>query len=397
MGGDWIYFAPCGIGLGHAGRCLSLALKLKKLGHRIIFSTYGDAYQFIKNKGYPVLSVPALTLGETAYGEVDFRLTMIQGPKAIIWFIRQIVREISYISSIKPKLVISDSRLSTVIASRILGVPCILLLHQFKLILPHRTPLGFWRRLIKPIVERMIMEFLLPFWKLSEEILIPDYPPPYTVAKAHIPCHIVNEAKIRFIGPIMERYPDELLDEIIGENLIQSESKPLVYVTFGGTRKEKDYVNKILLKKLLEGSKTFNIIFSRGIPGNSPPKVIKNMWIYDWVPDRYGILKSSSLIVTNSGHGSILEAMMYGLYMILIPTPYHTEKQNHAKTVEKMGLAKVVQQNQLSQVNLIKLIDDILNDIKKLRRAKEVALRVSNFNGTKNAINIILNYFNKSK
>ena len=52
-----IYFAPCGIGLGHAGRCIEIA---KRLGScEILFSTYSDAVDFVEKEGFKfIYTVP---------------------------------------------------------------------------------------------------------------------------------------------------------------------------------------------------------------------------------------------------------------------------------------------------------------------------------------------------
>jgi len=48
-----IYFGVCGIGLGHAGRCVPIAKKLMDEGAEILFSTYRDAVAYIEQEAYP--------------------------------------------------------------------------------------------------------------------------------------------------------------------------------------------------------------------------------------------------------------------------------------------------------------------------------------------------------
>jgi UDP:flavonoid glycosyltransferase YjiC (YdhE family) len=43
-----VYFAPCGIGLGHAGRSIPIARELKNA--KIVFSTYREGINYVKQE-----------------------------------------------------------------------------------------------------------------------------------------------------------------------------------------------------------------------------------------------------------------------------------------------------------------------------------------------------------
>jgi len=74
-----VYITPCGIGLGHSGRMLSVAEQLKKKNVEIFFSTYGPAYNFVKKNGYKVFDAPDIMWGETD-GVVDVGKTVAKAP-----------------------------------------------------------------------------------------------------------------------------------------------------------------------------------------------------------------------------------------------------------------------------------------------------------------------------
>ncbi|MCX8169575.1 MAG: hypothetical protein N3D72_00625, partial [Candidatus Methanomethyliaceae archaeon] len=71
-----VYFAPCGIALGHAGRCIAIAKLFKKRGNDVIFSTYGEAIDFVRKAGFYVEEVPKITFYEKEDGTFDIRRTL---------------------------------------------------------------------------------------------------------------------------------------------------------------------------------------------------------------------------------------------------------------------------------------------------------------------------------
>jgi len=195
-----IYFAPCGIALGHAGRCIPIAKKFQANGSSVYFSTYGEAVQFVSKAGFQVGEVPPIKMYERSDGTFDFRRTLAIGPKTLLTFSRQIGAELNLIEHFKPDLVISDSRLSTVLAARMRRIIPVLILHQLRIMIPHTRPITDKSKLaIKRHVERLGLEVLGGMWKLSRVIIVPDFPPPYTIAKANVvPSYqYINKIKLR--------------------------------------------------------------------------------------------------------------------------------------------------------------------------------------------------------
>ena len=125
-----IYFSICGIGLGHAGRCIPIARELEKRGAEILFSTYRDAVKYIEHAGFPLVKAPPVGFVVKPDGTVDFRQTVANpGPfLASFTLTKQIEFEIKYIRAFKPNVVVSDSRISPLLAAKMLEIPdvCIL-------------------------------------------------------------------------------------------------------------------------------------------------------------------------------------------------------------------------------------------------------------------------------
>lgn len=130
-----VYISACGIGLGHAGRCIPIAKELKKQGHEILFSTYGKAVDFVRKNGFPVIKVKDLTWKEKKE-KVSVSLTVLFLYEIFARFVFQINQEMKIIKKFKPNVILSDSRFSTLIAAKILKIPIIFLIHQTSVILP---------------------------------------------------------------------------------------------------------------------------------------------------------------------------------------------------------------------------------------------------------------------
>ena len=92
-----IYFAACGIGLGHAGRTLAIAEQLKN-EYEIYFSTYGSAYKFIKEY-YLTYQLPAICWIETN-GILDVRKTILYSYRNMYHIFQHYISECKIIKNI---------------------------------------------------------------------------------------------------------------------------------------------------------------------------------------------------------------------------------------------------------------------------------------------------------
>jgi UDP-N-acetylglucosamine--N-acetylmuramyl-(pentapeptide) pyrophosphoryl-undecaprenol N-acetylglucosamine transferase len=128
---------------------------------------------------------------------------------------------------------------------------------------------------------------------------------------------------------------------------------------------------------------------SLGYPA-SPPDPVKygNLVIYRWMPNRFEYLKACDLVVARAGHGTVAQALCYGKPMILIPTPNHTEQYNNAKKVAALGVAQVLEQQNLKET-LFKATEKMLSDGKHVERAKEIMKEIEGIDGLETAARMI--------
>ncbi|MEM1581079.1 MAG: glycosyltransferase [Candidatus Bathyarchaeia archaeon] len=392
-----VYFGVCGIGLGHAGRCVPVANRLREMGAEIIFSTYREAVEYIRSEGYPVVEPPSMGVMVKSDGTIDFRQTIVNpGPfLAAFIFTKQVETEIRFIRAFKPDVVVSDSRVSPLLAARSLNIPNVCIVNQFQIIIPRK------RRLLRlaKITETGGLAIIGKVWVGGTvPLLIPDFPPPYTISVGNLRMPMAYYERVKFVGPILPVYPEELPSkEEIRENLGLDVEKPLIFVPISGPLKERAYIIDILKRIFMKFPDNYQIIMSTGSPSNPIEAIAyKNHFIvYNWIPNRFEYLKASDLVISRAGHGTLSQSIYYGKPMILIPTPSHTEQTNNAKRVKEMGIAEVIEQSDVNAEVLFKTVEKVLLDNSYKRNVEEIRRKVMKINGLKTIVDAILSVAEK--
>ncbi|OYT54465.1 MAG: hypothetical protein B6U77_02770 [Candidatus Hecatellales archaeon ex4484_218] len=389
-----IYFAPCGIGLGHVGRSLEVAkyLKLKKPDCKILFSTYSDALIPLKTEGFRFVEAPKFEYWVWPDGTPDpWRTLKWLSGKILGVFLKQLKFEVKQVASFKPDIIFSDSRLSTTIVGWLLGKPVITMLNQFHVVAP-----GFVHyKILQTLSDIFSFTFLADGWGLSSKILIPDFPPPYSISTLNLRIPPSIKRKIIFVGPILPVKPENLPNQEILRKKFGFDSRPLIYVAVSGPKWERFWLGKKLLKYFSGFPEKYQIIVSLGIREN--PNVWRrgNLTVYGWLKERFEVLKACDLVVGRGGHTTLTQTLAYGKPMLLIPTPEQTEQIYNAKSAVKLGVAKVLDQRKLSKDLLLSKIKEIFNDKKYWKNAEKLRKIALNFDCLKTTTNLILSYSKK--
>ncbi|MGQ9530057.1 MAG: UDP-N-acetylglucosamine--N-acetylmuramyl-(pentapeptide) pyrophosphoryl-undecaprenol N-acetylglucosamine transferase [Candidatus Bathycorpusculaceae bacterium] len=384
-----VYFAPCGIGLGHVGRCIPIAKKLLEKKANVIFSTYREGIRYVEREKIPLIKAPPIGFQVKPDGTVDFRQTAVNpGPfLASFTLLRQVNAEVQTIENFKPDVIVSDSRISPLLAARVLRIPRICILNQFQLIIPRKKR---FLRLAK-FADFITLTLIGKMWTSGNVVLIPDFPKPYTICAGNLNIPKSYRKNVRLIGPILPINPNDLpSEEKLRKKLNLSAGKPIIFAPISGPIRERAFLTGILRKILLDFPKDYEIVMSLGYPNaNDKPIRHGNLTIYKWIPNRFEYLKASNLVISRAGHGTITHCMCYGKPMILIPTPSHTEQLSNAKQAEFLGVAKTIQQEELSKEKLLKSVKEVLNS-QFPERLREIQKDVLNYNGLEKAVETII-------
>lgn len=384
-----VYFAPCGIGLGHVGRCVPIARKLQEKSAEVVFSTYREGISYVQREKFRLLKAPPIGFQVKPDGTVDFRQTAVNpGPfLASFTFLQQVNSEVRMIENYKPNVVVSDSRASPLLAARLLRIPRVCILNQFQAMIPRRT---HYLRLAR-FADFITLTLIGKIWTSGNVLLIPDFPPPYTISAGNLSIPKFYRKNVRLIGPILPVNPNQLpTKEQLRKRLRLPDDKPVVFAPISGPIKERAFLTGALRKILLEFPEDYEVVVSLGYPNtDDKPMQHGNVTIYKWIPNRFEYLKASDVVIARAGHGTLTQCMSYGKPMILIPTPNHTEQLINARQARNLGIAKIVQQEDLSKNKLLKTVQQTLQD-RTLSKLVEVQKEALKHDGLENAAKAII-------
>ena len=387
-----VYLSPCGIGLGHVGRCVPIAKELMMQGTDVVFSTYRDGIKFVERENFPLIEVPPIGFKVKPDGTVDFRQTAVNpGFFAVFTLLKQIGAEIEVIESLKPDVVVSDSRVSPLIAARLLGVPRVCILNQFQIIVPRRK--RFLR--LGKLVDAGALAIIGKIWTTGIQVLIPDFPAPYTISVGNLRIPNSYRKNVRLIGPILPTRPNQLPSQSkLRKELGLSLDKPVIFAPVSGPLEERVFFMQVLQKIFTHFPEDYQVVMSLGYP-NATEDFVKygSVTVFKWIPRRFEYLKACDLIICRAGHGTLMQSICYGKPMLLVPTPNHTEQLNNAKRAVELGVARMIEQENMSKVSLLQAVREMLEDEKLKERVEEVEEAVSKLDGLKTAVETIMNAY----
>ena len=383
-----LYIGPCGLGLGHITRCDAIAREFSNEGVDVLFSSYLDALDYLKRSGFTYFSAIPLSFRTREDGTIDPKMTMSQNGVTVgLWgFIRQLIGEVKQISAFEPDVVISDTRISTLVAAFILRKPRILILNQYSVQMPkddkkHRLndrPMLFAAK----IIWRYISAMLELAWGLSDLIIVPDLKAPYTISRYNLAIPPGIRRKVRLVGPLTRSRLN------LGDGVRHTgRGRPLVFACVSGPATDRRYLVSKLTDILKEFPGDYELILSCGDPnGSVGGKRIENLVVHEWMTEQsyWRTFERADVIVSRAGHETIMKAVSEGKPLVLIPPPNHTEQANNAKRAEELGVAVVLDQSRLDAAMLAGAIS------RTLRHNKESALRLSETLGSESGVRAVV-------
>ncbi len=388
------YFAPCGIGLGHTSRTIPIAREINKMGGELLFSTYLEGLDLVKKQKFPVVPSPSIGWSTDPSGSVNLKKSALEGIGTGTDFLKQLKAEIQHIKQFKPDIVFSDTRLSSIVAASLLKIPAVLVLNQFQVTVPHEEELlNFYR-----FVDGSLLTLLGYGWGLSNMILIPDFPNPYTISLHSLRIPKPYKKQVRLIGAIIPEKPDDIKDSIhLRESLGVQKGDVLIYAGISGPRAERiPLLNRLtpVFRSLPAG---YKVLMSMGDPlGASEPIHKGNLIMVPWIKNRYHFLKACDIVISRAGHETIMQSICYRKPSILIPVPKHTEQYSNARRAEELGVASPIHQEEISPEVMVKAISETRNNTSYTEKLKIMNLNNQLSNGIDNCIKAVKEVLNMS-
>jgi UDP:flavonoid glycosyltransferase YjiC (YdhE family) len=385
-----VYLAPYGVGLGHASRLLILAENIKRPGIEMRFSSFGEARNYVESQGYECEKVPPVEFMWGRDGEFSVMSNINKIPQWLVNLPVQINKEIKYMKNFKPQIIVSDSRLSPIIAARILNLPNILVINQVKLLL---TP-GLREFKAARFFETCNGELMGGMWNMSDRILIPDLPPPYTVSESTINSVKSIKSKLDYVGFITPRakITEDSLSK--AKEVLQIDStKPLIFVHISGPTGTRIPI----IKKLIDVFKNLpsaQFVFSEGKSNGEtvPTKISSNMLYFEWCPYKDEIYFLSDVIIMRGGHTAISQAIQYGKPIISIPIQSHGEQMSNSSKIERLGIGKAIDSKEMNQTMLIDAVNELIYDNSYNDKMSDLMKLSNKLDGIQNVKDIVLSY-----
>ncbi len=362
-----------------------VAARLKEKGETVNFSSFDHAVGYLEDKGFHCDRVAPIDV-KWSEGEVSAGSTFRHAPTLFSNFTQQVRQERRIIERFRPDVVISDTRLSAVVAAYLSGVSSLTVTNQIRILLPppyHATSL---RR-----IEGVVAETLGLLWARSRLTLIPDLPPPYTISERNTRGVRTLQNKVRHVGfmaPVSEVGEERV--HKVSDMLVLGGGKPTVFAQISGPPE----ANYGLMETVLEAAETlsdrFVFVISEGkVGGDDKPRRVRGSWVFEWCPFKDELFYAADLLVVRGGHTTLSQAIMHGKPVVTIPIKNHSEQAANASKIVRMGVGVAVDPYALTSRSLVSAVETVFGDDAFRRRILEVREVARRLDGVRNTVDIV--------
>lgn len=369
-----IYMSVSSEGFGHSSRAIAIAREFEK--DEYIIGSYSYAYEKLKRNGLPCVKIPQELKLVGADGSFDVGKTILQNHSWVLNFYNLIQEEVDVIEKYGATCVVADGRLAPVMAADRVGIPCVVVTNQSAFY-------PFFEKdsaLVK--IFGKSFEWVMKTWlSSSEEIIIPDFPAPYTVCLPNLSTKFKVMKRQRFVGPLVAWKRSEI------EPIERKSKRPYIVVTLGGHSYRKPLFEAVLGAARELGELDFDI-FTSFTSDNMPD----NVTIRGISPYVAPYLNAASLIITQAGHSTAMELLTLGKPALVVPDKNQIEQENNSRRLCELGVATQISYGELSVNNLVPRIEMMLESSCYSEAAEKMAQMAEEINGTKKAEIVLRDY-----
>ncbi len=367
---DKVYFSVSSEGYGHSSRALAIARHFKPSD--ILLASYSYALERIRSYDYPSVEVAQEVKFVGSEGHFDVGKTILNNPARALGLNQIVQEEMDIIKRHGVTLVVADGRIAPVLAAERLDIPCIVLTNQSAFY-------PFFERdsaLVKLFGRSF--EWVMKLWLSSaEEILIPDFSPPYTICLPNLSDNYQVKKRTRFVGPLVAWQADEV------QAIAKPSHKPLIVASLGGHEYRRPLFDAIIEAAQRMSHLDF-IIISSFTTANVP----ENAQIHPFVKEAAPYFKAADLVITQAGHSTAMELLTLGKPSLIIPDSQQIEQENNASRMSELGVSLTMSYQDLgdsSQRALCANIERLLGDPEFETRTREFATMAAEIHGARRA------------
>jgi len=193
-------------------------------------------------------------------------------------------------------------------------------------------------------------------WELSDEVLLPDLPPPYTISERNLwGSRVRNKRYIGFLQASPRAKPDPVAAEFAAD------PRRKVFWQVSGPPKTRGPFLEKALEVSRKLSDRFAIVVTAGDPtAGSAPKEIAGGWRMGWCREPAAFFSACDVVVSRAGHGTISQAIMASKPSLLVPIPRQSEQEGNADKAERLGVSTRVGQDELSPETALEKLEELL-------------------------------------
>jgi UDP-N-acetylglucosamine--N-acetylmuramyl-(pentapeptide) pyrophosphoryl-undecaprenol N-acetylglucosamine transferase len=318
---DKIYISVSSEGYGHSSRALALARQFN--AGEVLLASYSYALERIRSHDYPSVEVSQEVKFVGSGGHFDVGKTILNNPARALGLNQIVQEEMDIIRRHGVSLVVADGRIAPVLAAERLDIPCIVLTNQSAFY-------PFFERdsaLVKLFGRSF--EWVMKLWLSSaEEILIPDFSPPYTVCLPNLSDNYQVKKRTRFVGPLVAWHADEIVP------ISRPGKNPLVVASLGGHEYRRPLFDAVVEAARRMSTVDF-IIISSFTTHNAP----HNVQIHSFVKEAAPYFKAADLVITQAGHSTAMELLTLGRASLIIPDSQQIEQENNASRMAELEVS----------------------------------------------------------
>ena len=369
-----IYFSISSEGYGHSSRTLAISTNLDKKNYLV--GTYGYALERVKTQGLPCHKISQELKFVGHDGAFDVGKTIMQNQGWVMKFNKMVDEEVEIIKASGASCVVADGRMIPVMAAEKLKLPCITITNQ-SAFYPFFQQDNWLVKLLGVSFDSWMRMYL----SSTEEILIPDFLPPYTICLPNLSHNRKIMKRTRFVGPLVNFDYDKV------PTIQRDSERPYIVVSLGGHAYRKPLFDCILevAKKLPDVDfEIFTFFIADEIP--------KNVNVSGMIPDISSYLKTADIVIAQAGHSTAMEILSLGKPSIIVPDLNQIEQENNAKRMGELQVSEVITHDHLTVNKLYDCIQKVMKDDKYRKNAEVFAIMSKELDAKRRVADILSEY-----
>lgn len=369
-----IYFSISSEGYGHSSRAMAISTKLDKKNY--IIGTYDYALERLKAKGIPCHKISQELKFVGQDGAFDVAKTIIQNQSWVMKFNKMIDEEVDIIRKSGASCVVADGRMIPVMAAEKLKLPCITITNQSAF-----YPFFQQDNWLVKLLGVSFDSWMRMYMSSTEEILIPDFEPPYTICLPNLSHNRKIMTRTRFVGPLVNFDYDTV------PTIQRETTRPYIVVSLGGHA-----YRRPLFDCILETAKKLPDIDFEIFTFFEADNVSPNVHIQGMIADISPYLKTADVVIAQAGHSTAMEILSLGKPSVIVPDLNQIEQENNAKRMAELQVSEVISHKNLTVHKMYDCIQKVMKDEKYKKNAQFFATMSKEMNAKQRVADILSEY-----